>query len=73
MFSDNIAIIGSDGAAYDLPPPGVGLEALAEKDVRKVIFKLRISYLRWLPYIPLDFGALLSISIERLNQALPGK
>ncbi|MEM4620698.1 MAG: hypothetical protein QW607_10860 [Desulfurococcaceae archaeon] len=81
VFSDDMTIVSSDGIAYGLPPRRMGLGAIAEKDIRKSFlnFKLlreflsKISYLRWLPYISLDFTNLLSISAERLNQEFPGK
>lgn len=81
VFSDDMTIVSSDGIAYGLPPRKIDLGAIAEKDIRKSFlnFKLlreflsKISYLRWLPYISLDFTNLLSISAERLNQEFPGK
>ncbi|MEM1646632.1 MAG: hypothetical protein QXL96_12435 [Ignisphaera sp.] len=39
MFSGSTVIISGDGAAYGLLPRGADLRALAEIDVRKLIFK----------------------------------
>jgi len=77
IYSDDMTIVCSNGKAYGLPPRSIGLGTLSEKPLLKLL-KLRrlkslfynsfIRYISWLPYVPINVGKNMLISIDEFNK-----